>query len=235
MSNHDERSSSPPRTPWSHDDDEIQHEPIPGLPELLPEGERIVWQGSPDWRRLAVDGFHLPWLAAYFGVFVVARGVAAVALDGATLGLAVAQAALVVPLALLGLGLVAALAWGHARATVYTITTRRIVMRLGIALPITFNLPFRELASADVREHGAGTGDIVVQLAGTNRLGWLHLWPHARPWHISRAQPMLRCVPRVKDVAAALAAAVATSPHTTRTHRVSGAAPSLQLAAEGLS
>ena len=33
----------------------------------------------------------------------------------------------------------------NARATVYTITTRRLVMRIGVALPTTFNLPFKQI------------------------------------------------------------------------------------------
>ena len=32
---------------------EYENEPIRGLPGLLPKGEYIVWQGSPDWRGLA--------------------------------------------------------------------------------------------------------------------------------------------------------------------------------------
>ena len=36
-----------------HDD-----EPQNGLPEALPAGERLLWQGSPDWRVLARHGFH---------------------------------------------------------------------------------------------------------------------------------------------------------------------------------
>jgi hypothetical protein len=35
----------------SHDD--FKFEPIRGLPEQLPEGEHILWQGAPDPRVLA--------------------------------------------------------------------------------------------------------------------------------------------------------------------------------------
>ena len=40
-------------------------------------------------------------------------------------------------------------------------------------------------------------------------LGYLLLWPHARPWRFSRPQPMLRALPGVAQVAETLAAAVA--------------------------
>ena len=37
----------------SHDD--FKFEPVRGLPEALPEGEHILWQGSPVPGRLARD------------------------------------------------------------------------------------------------------------------------------------------------------------------------------------
>jgi len=32
---------------------EYEYEPVPGLPQRLPQGERILWQGAPDWQTLA--------------------------------------------------------------------------------------------------------------------------------------------------------------------------------------
>lgn len=37
---------------------------------------------------------------------------------------------------------------------------------------------------------------------------WLVLWSHARAWHVTRPQPMLRCVPEAQKVAELLADAV---------------------------
>jgi hypothetical protein len=34
-----------------------------------------------------------------------------------------------------------------------------------------------------------------------DRIALLHLWPHARPWRVSRPEPMLRCVPDAAAVA----------------------------------
>ena len=103
------------------------------------------------------------------------------------------------------------MAWLSARTTVYTITDRRVVMRVGIVLSVTFNLPFRVIQSAALMTHADGTGDIPLALAGEDRIAYLHLWPHARPWRIARPQPMLRCVPAAASVAALLSRAVATS------------------------
>ncbi|MFM8463596.1 MAG: PH domain-containing protein, partial [Burkholderiaceae bacterium] len=45
---------------------EHELEAAPGLPEPLPVGERVLWQGTPDWKRLALEAFHLKRVALYF-------------------------------------------------------------------------------------------------------------------------------------------------------------------------
>jgi Bacterial PH domain len=111
------------------------------------------------------------------------------------------------PLALLGLASVALLAWLTARTTVYTLTDKRVVMRVGIVLTVTFNLPLRVIAAAALRRHDQGFGDITLALAGRDRIAWLQLWPSVRPWRFTRPEPMLRAIPNVQAVAAQLMAA----------------------------
>jgi hypothetical protein len=52
---------------------EFEHEPVRGLPEKLPAGERILWQGTPSWRALAIRAFHARKVALYFAALVVWR------------------------------------------------------------------------------------------------------------------------------------------------------------------
>ena len=47
---------------------EHEFEAAHGLPEPLPRGEHILWQGSPDWRTLAVQVMHVRTQAFYFAV-----------------------------------------------------------------------------------------------------------------------------------------------------------------------
>lgn len=194
-----------------------EFEPLPGLPERLPASERLLWQGSPDWRALARRAFHLPKLALYFGVLIVWRA-ATVAADGGS----VVDVLLSLPgplaIAGLGLGLVAILAWLSARTALYTITDRRVVMRIGIVLTLTFNLPFKRIVSAAYSPGPDGTGDIAITLADGDRIAWLHLWPHARPWRLRRTEPSLRSVPQAEAVARLLcdAWAAAHGPMATR-------------------
>jgi Bacterial PH domain len=172
---------------------------VPGLPGPLPAGERIVWQGRPEWRALARRAFKVRWVAAYFAALLAARAAAVPDLSRlAPLALAAAGC----------LGLLTLLAWLNARAAVYTITTRRVVLHVGVALPTTWNLPFKCLAAADLKVQAEGDGDIVLQLTPPNRIGWILLWPHAQPWHVAPARPALRAIAEPARVASLLADAV---------------------------
>ncbi len=185
---------------------EHEFEAARGLPEALPDGEVQLWQGSPDARLLARQALHLDWVIGYFALLLVWRGVSS-AHDGASATQTLAALAGMLPLILLACGLLAGIAWLMARTTVYTLTNRRVVMRVGIVLSITFNLPFAQIASAGWRPRGRG-GDIVLDLAGSDRIAYLHLWPHARPWKLRRTQPMLRALSDAHRVAELLATAL---------------------------
>jgi Bacterial PH domain len=178
-------------------------EPIRGLPGELPDGEHIVWQGSPEWKRLGRDAFKTYWIAGYFGALLVWA-----ALDGGTTGMA-----MTLVMAALGLGLLYGLAWGTARSTVYTITSRRVVLRYGMALPKCINLPISAIASAGLRRNADGSGDIPLALSQAHKLGYAVFWPHVRPWKIRDPEPMLRSIADVETVARLLTdALMAASP-----------------------
>ena len=183
---------------------EHEFEAAPGLPEPLPSGERMLWQGAPDWKRLAIHAFHVRKLAVYFAAMLAVQWLYL---------LGDPQAALLRPLltsvvmATLALSLLTATAWFSAHSTLYTLTDRRVIMRVGIVLTLTFNLPLRQITGASLKPQAAGTGDIAIALKGEDRIAWLNLWPHARPWHLKRPEPSLRCLPDAAAVAARLQAA----------------------------
>jgi hypothetical protein len=185
---------------------EHEIEPQHGLPERLPPDERILWQGSPHWRGLARHAFHVRALAAYFAV-LLGWSVASSLADGLGAGPALWSARWLAVAGLLCVGTFLWLAWLTARATVYTITDKRVVMRIGIVLTVTFNLPLRSIAAAGLRPLEQGRGDIPLALAGPDRISYLHLWPHARPWRLAYPEPMLRSVPDAVRVAALLSQA----------------------------
>ncbi len=173
---------------------EYDDEPVRGLPEHLPEGEVILWQGAPDWRYMAFAALHIRLIALYFAgvmLWTVVRGNGGSVLAVATLGLMV-------------IGLFSLFAWAVARTTVYTLTNRRIVLRIGVALNKCINLPLGEIEAANLKLIGGGRGNIVLSLKGLPRLGYLMLWPHARSLRIVRPQPMLRAIPDAMTVAQTL-------------------------------
>jgi len=201
-------------------------EPVPGLPESLPPGERMLWQGAPSWRTLARRVFHVRKLAFYFAILVAWRS-GSLLLDGAGWADAAAAALWMAGLSLAVIGLAALFAWLVARSTVYTITDRRVVLRYGVALPMCLNLPFRRIHAVGLRRHPDGSGDIALTLSAEGRVAYLHLWPHARPWRISRPEPALRGIPDAAGVgeilADALSAAAAPAPTPTETRTPSPA------------
>ncbi|UZK69551.1 photosynthetic complex putative assembly protein PuhB [Sphingomonas sp. S1-29] len=176
---------------------EYEIEPVPGLPAPLPRGERIVWQGKPEWRTLARTAFHTRMVAGYFTLLTI---VAAIGSGGNVFGIAMTALSGVACVALLSL-----IAWGTARGAVYTLTDKRLVLRIGIALPKCINLPLTLVGSVDLVTRADGTGDVALNVTGAQNLGYVALWPHARPWKLSKPQPMLRSIPEAEQVGALIA------------------------------
>ena len=191
---------------------EYDHEPIRGLPGDLPAGEQILWQGAPDRRVCARSALMTRWIGGYFAVLAAVSlasgsvtGAAATALSGA-----------------LGLGLLHLFAWAVASTSVYTLTNRRVVLRIGVALNSCINLPLKQIAAADLRDRGAGFGDIALVLKGPHRLGYAMLWPHARPFRFGAPVPMLRALPDAQEAARRLAMACAAVTEIARTAAEAG-------------
>ena len=124
-------------------EDDFAVEPIEGLPELLPKGEVILWQGRPNWLRLTIESLNLWWVIGYFGLLAAWRFLSVI--DYMPFGTSISASipflfvAAFVGLLLCGVGYI------QAKETLYTITNRRVVMRIGAALTLTLNLPLQKL------------------------------------------------------------------------------------------
>jgi hypothetical protein len=178
-----------------------------GLPEDLPSGERIVWQGQPVWRDMALRVFHVRKIAIYFAILAAVH-VAFQIYEGAGWAAAAMGAAWLILLgasALLVLGVLAKL---YANTTIYTITNHRLVLRFGVALPMMINIPWHRVTAADLQLGGHNTGSIALTVAPGQKLSYWLLWPYAKPWRFSPVQPMLRCISDPADVAEKLRLAV---------------------------
>ena len=83
-------------------------------------------------------------------------------------------------------------------------------MRIGAALTITLNIPYKQLANAGLDLRANGKGTIALETSGKTRLSYLVCWPHVRPWRMNPTQPALRCIPDAAHVASLLAEAAET-------------------------
>ena len=199
----------------SHDD--FDQEPVKGLPELPPEGEVILWQGRPDWWALTREALNIYWVIGYFLFLFAWRFI--VLSDQVTLAQAISGSTPFLVLGAIVCALLMLTAVTQARATVYTITNRRVAMRIGAALTVTLNLPYTQIANATLDLRKRGTGTIALDLMGDTRLSYLVCWPHVRPWVMRRTQPALRCIPDAANVAKLLSEAAekrVSSPVITR-------------------
>ncbi len=163
------------------------------------DNERVLWKGQPNQAILARTAFHTRTVGLYFVALI------AISLAFGNVNSAVVCAVL----GFAGVAVLQGLAWLSARSTVYILTDTRLIMRIGMAIETRINVPLKHIGAAHLKERGNGHGDIAVELNGDRLLGYLLLWPHARPFRIGRPQPMLRAVPEAQKVAHILAEACA--------------------------
>lgn len=185
---------------------------LPGIEMPLPEGERLLWKGGPSWRALAIHAFHTPKIAVYFALLI---GVAAVSVRGEP----EAGQRFLVSATWLALGGSAAIAFACvmamlvARTTLYAITDRRVVMKIGVALPVVLNVPLGVIDGMAMQRRRDGGGNIALCLEKNVRVAYAILWPHARAWRVRHPEPLLRSIGDVQTVASVLNGALLSSMH----------------------
>jgi hypothetical protein len=180
---------------------------LQGVEMPLPEGERVLCQGAPARTELLVHAFHARKVAIYFGLLI---GVAAVfagesAAPMHTFLMATMWLCISAAVASSFLFVFATLA---ARTTLYAITERRVVMKIGIALPVVLNVPLAIIDSVNLKPRAKNRGDIALRLAGDSRVAYLVLWPHARAWHLRHPEPLMRGVANAAHVGKVLSDAI---------------------------
>jgi len=179
---------------------------IRGVAHALPLGERLLWQGTPAPGLVARHVFHR-WLV--IGYFAVITGWWAFSTYGRVdmdaflpmLGMRLGLAALVI-------GTVEFLARTVAKTTLYAITSKRLVLKIGMVLPMSINVPFNVLGNAAVGRFRDGSGQIALTLVPGNRLAYVALWPHCKVFNVTQPQPVLRGLADPDAVAAVLRDAV---------------------------
>jgi hypothetical protein len=190
--------------------EEYEFEQIPGLPGPLPAGEKLLWQGSPRWWPLARRALYVVPVGAYFLLVALWQAVSMWQLRLSWRAIAHEVGGSLLPGAI-AVGLLCLLAWASARATVYSLTNRRIAIRHGVALPIGLNLPLPQIQAVAMSHHRDGTAELALSLPRSKRLSYVVNWPHVRAWHFTRPQPTLRAIAEPEHVAALLTQALAAA------------------------
>ena len=205
-------------------DGDFAFDHVDGLPEALPEGEEILWQGRPKVLPLARQALWLDWVVGYFVIITIWRVMASTA--DHSVGVALTHG---VPLVLLGIAaslVILFVSWLQARGTVYTLTSHRAALRIGAALQVTLNLPYQWIENANLDLRKDGTGTIALELKGEDdRLSLFMVWPHMRPWRLARPEPALRCIPDAAKVAQILATAAEARVSDATSIKVTAKAP----------
>jgi hypothetical protein len=170
-----------------------------GLPENLPEDEKILWQGSPNFALLINKVFLFKIITIYF-IFLL---VFTLYSDFQNVGQIEALTNLLTNILLSGFSLaaLALLAYLTCSTTVYTLTNKRVVMRIGIVLTLTFNIPFKQILAADYKKHSHGSGDISFRIDPSTKIAFIHLWPHCRFKSFAHPEPAMKCIENADDVA----------------------------------
>ena len=176
-----------------------EFEPTFGFPESLPASEKVLWQGSPCAWLIARRIFFLPHLFFYFLIL----SCLALIVNSEVLTL---KDLFIKFLSYMSLGMVAiflllAISYLISSTTVYSITDKRVVMRIGIVLNLSLNIPFSKIETAAHKAYPDKSGDISLNLVPDNKIAYLHLWPHCRPWFFSSPRPRLSCLKDVEVVA----------------------------------
>ena len=226
-------------TPF-REDDAGPIETIRGLPQPLPRGESVLWQGSPNWLTFAVHALHVRFVLAWFALMTVWRVAASMA-SGAPVSEQVGLAMNAAILCAVALAILFALSWAIARSAIFTITEKRVVMRFGVAIRKYVNLPLSKVVSADVRSLGGTKGDIALTVKGPGKVGYIYLWPFVRPMKLAPCYPLLRSLPDATTAArilseAAESTAIAVPADISETHvpAATPPAPTLTPAAQAV-
>jgi len=181
------------------------------LPAALPEGEQLLWQGRPSARGLARQNFHVLGVGLYFLALLVWRTLSVAAEPGNGLAEGLSAASVLVMPFLAAEAVLLLLAWGYARSTIYTLTSARLALRSGLAVPVTTTIAFELVEGAALKRHGKGLGDLCFTVRESERPSWAMLWPSVRPWRWRHPEPSFRCVPNGEAVASKVKAALEKS------------------------
>lgn len=163
------------------------------------QDEEILWRSKPESWRLAATAFHTNSVAIYFVLLSIYSGVTD----------SLASAITMLVMGCVALLILFGLAFLYAKKSHYILTNERFLILSGIAFEKRISIPLSRISAAHLKLRKGGYGTIALELSEARMLGYLILWPHARPFRFNNPQPLIRVIPEAEAVAKTLAEAVA--------------------------
>ncbi|MEM1052227.1 MAG: photosynthetic complex putative assembly protein PuhB [Pseudomonadota bacterium] len=162
------------------------------------KNEKILWRGKPQFLGLAATAFHTNSVALYFALLTVISGVSYGLGSGLTLAVMGVAALLILH----------GLAYLYARKSHYVLTNERLLILTGLTVEKRISVPLSQIGAAHLKMQKGDVGTIAMEISGDRQIGYLVLWPHARPLRFNRPQPLIRVVEDAPEVSKLLTKAV---------------------------
>jgi len=183
----------------------IDKTPPKDVLSVIPENEEVIWHGRPNLRRFSLSALGLRYLMLY--LLIISITTFSSNFGNLTLLLFLQMMfPYIISCCLAGIILVM-IGISQVIPTVYVITSKRIIIKSGLALIFMLNVPFDKVANIDKKVFNDGCGDISFKLIGNKRIPFFAGWPSVRPWYFNDPEPTFRCIPDVDVVAFKLTSA----------------------------
>ena len=177
----------------------INNTPPKDILSVIPKDEEIIWHGRPDLRRFCLTAIGIKYILVY--LIVITCSIIYTRYGDFNL-ITILQ--VLVPYLLsccLAIILLVIVGISQVLPTVYVITSKRVIIKSGLALIFMLNVPFDKIASIDKNNYSDGSGNISFKLISNKRVPFFASWPSVRPWYFSNPEPTFRCIADVDVIA----------------------------------
>ena len=181
----------------------INKSPPKDVLSVIPEDEEVLWHGRPDFRRFSLSALGLRYLMLY--LLIVSLTTFFSNFGNLSLFLFLQMMFPYIICCCLAAIILVMIGISQVIPIVYVITSKRIIIKSGLALIFMLNVPFDKIANIDKKTFSDGCGDISFKFMGNKRIPFFAGWPSVRPWYFNNPEPTFRCIPDVDVVAFKLA------------------------------
>jgi len=183
----------------------INKTPPKDILSIIPEDEKIIWYGRPDLRRFCLTALGLKYI--FFYLIIIFFSILYARFGDFNFIKIVQVLFPYLISSFLAVLLLIIIGTSQVLPTIYVITSRRVIIRSGLALIFMLNVPFDKIASIDKNHYSDGSGNISFKLISNKRVPFFASWPSVRPWYFSNPEPTFRCIADVEVIALKLSEA----------------------------